>query len=83
MENGYNISIKEECDGALVRVYLEPQCSHASHIRKLGYIENDGTFHCLNDSLMTLEVMNALASAWSLYNSNKEEYKQLEKNIVG
>ena len=78
MENGYNISIVEECEGALVRVYLEPQCSHASHRRKLGYIEDDGTFHCLNDSIMTLEVMNALASSWSAYNLDKEARRVLE-----
>ena len=80
MENGYNISIVDECEGALTRVYLEPQCSHASHRRKLGYIENNVTFHCLNDSLMTIEIMNALVYAWQTYDKVKQE-KALEKTI--
>ena len=73
MENGYNISIVDEHDGALTRVYLEPQCNHASHRRKLGYIENNVTFHCLNDSLMTIEIMNALVYAWQNYDKAKQK----------
>ena len=81
MDNGYNISIVDEHDGALTRVYLEPQCSHASHRKKLGYIE-DGNFHCLDDGLMNLEVMRALTNAWVSYNLGKDRIsKALEKTI--
>ena len=82
MENGYNISIVDECDGALTRVYLEPQCSHASHRRKLGYIENNVTFHSLNDSLMTIEVMNSLCNAWYNYDRNKQAKALAEQETL-
>ena len=80
MDNGYNISIVDEHDGLFTRVYLEPQCKHASHRRKLGYIENNVTFHSTNDSLMTIEIMNALVYAWQTYDKAKQQ-KALEKTI--
>ena len=73
MENGYNISIKEECDGALVRVYLEPQCEHKSHRKLVGYIDNYTTFKCTNNELMTLEIMEAIVSAWKIMMHDLEE----------
>ena len=76
MDNGYNIGIKHE--DYKIKVYLEPQCSHAEHKRYLGYIcKDDNTFHCMNPDLMNIEVMGALVYHWANYNL-KSKTRELE-----
>tara|TARA_Y100000310_G_scaffold69525_1_gene65044 strand:+ start:615 stop:839 length:225 start_codon:yes stop_codon:yes gene_type:complete len=65
MNNGYNIEIVEEY--GTLKVFLEPQCGHELHRKKIGYLEDDNTFHCIDSDLLTLEVMEAIVCAWKIY----------------
>ena len=71
MNNGYNIGIVEEYGS--IKVYLEPQCGHNLHKKRIGYIEDDDTFHCVDSDLMTLEVMEAIVNHWKVYRHDLEE----------
>ena len=65
MTNGYNIGFDEEYD--TTKVYLVPQSDHESHMKKVGYIDDDNTFKCLDSSLMTLQVKEAIVNHWKVY----------------
>ena len=66
MKNGYNIGFDEEF--GTTKVYLVPQCDHESHIKKIGFIDDDdNTFRCIEGSVMTLEVMEAIVNHWKTY----------------
>ena len=71
MTNGYNIGFDEEYD--TTKVYLVPQCDHESHMKKVGYIDDDNTFKCLDSSLMTLQVMEAIVNHWKVYRHDLKE----------
>ena len=68
MKNGYNIGFDEEF--GTTKVYLVPQCDHESHIKKIGYIDEDNTFKCTDSDMMTLEVMEAIVNHWKVYGHN-------------
>ena len=57
----------------MIDVYLEPQCEHKSHRKLVGYIDNYTTFKCTNNELMTLEIMEAIVSAWKIMMHDLEE----------
>ena len=65
MNNGYNIGFDDEL--GTTRIYLIPQCDHGSHIKKIGYIDEDNTFKCTDSSMMTLEVMESIVYYWKAY----------------
>ena len=71
MKNGYNIGIVEEYGS--IKVYLEPQCGHKLHKKRIGYIEDNDTFHCVDSDLMTIEVMEAIVNHWKVYRHDLEE----------
>ena len=72
MNNGYNIAFVDEY--GTIKVYLEPQCGHEMHRKKIGYIEDSNdTFHCLESDLLTLEVMEGIAIHWRDYKSIEKE----------
>ena len=72
MNNGYNIRFADNEHG-YVKIYLEPQCKHESHSKKIGYIDEDDNFHCLESDLMSLEVMEAIVNHWKIYRHDLEE----------
>ena len=74
MDNGYNIAFDDNEFGT-TKVYLVPQCDHMSHLKKIGYIDEDDTFRCTDSELMTLEVMEAIVNHWKTY--GKSEKKQM------
>ena len=65
MKNGYNIGFVEEY--GTTKVYLEPQCKYESHKKKIGFIDDDDTFRCIDSELMTLEVMETIVNHWKVY----------------
>ena len=71
MNNGYNIGFVDEY--GTTKVYLEPQCKHESHRKKLGYIDDDNTFKCTDSDLMTLEVLEGIVNHWKVYRHDLEE----------
>ena len=71
MNNGYNIGFDEKYGS--IKVYLEPQCEHELHKKKIGYIDDDDTFKCTDSELLTLEVMEAIVNHWKVYRHNLEE----------
>ena len=71
MNNGYNIGFDD--DLGRTSVYLVPQCDHEAHLKKIGYIDDDNTFHCLESELMTLEVMEAIVNHWKTYGTKEQE----------
>ena len=73
MRNGYNIKLEGVEDSEMIDVYLEPQCEHKSHRKLVGYIDNYTTFKCTNNELMTLEIMEAIVSAWKIMMHDLEE----------
>ena len=73
MRNGYNIKLEGVEDSEMIDVYLEPQCQHKSHRKLVGYIDNYTTFKCTNNELMTLEIMEAIVSAWKIMMHDLEE----------
>ena len=68
MKNGYNVGFDEEF--GTTKVYLVPQCDHESHLKKIGYIDDDNTFKCTDSDMMTLEVMEAIVNHWKVYGHN-------------
>ena len=70
MNNGYNIGFDDDFDRT--GVYLVPQCDHEAHLKKIGYIDDDNTFHCLESELMTLEVMEAIVNHWKVYRTKEQ-----------
>ena len=68
MKNGYNIGFDDEL--GTTKVYLVPQCDHESHLKKIGYIDDDNTFKCTDSDMMTLEVMEAIVNHWKVYGHN-------------
>ena len=71
MKNGYNIRFIEEYGST--KVYLEPQCKHELHKKKIGYIDGDDTFKITSSDLLTLEVMEAIVNHWKVYRHDLEE----------
>ena len=43
------------------------------HKKRIGYIEDYDTFHCVDSDLMTLEVMEAIVNHWKVYRHDLEE----------
>ena len=72
MNKDYTIYLKDESNR--IGVYLLPHdmkiTSDSLFKIRIGYIdveENPTTFHCVDSSRMTLDVISSLASAWDNY----------------
>ena len=72
MKNGYNVKFVTLSDNH-IEVYLEPQCGHESHRKKVGYIDGYTTFKITNNELMTIEVMESIVNAWKNMMHDLEE----------